>query len=171
MKVCFDYGHGGKDPGALYRGRRESDDVLEMGMEVARQLRQHGVIVHETRSGDHTVSLQRRCQIANMQDYDYFISFHRNAYMPEVARGAETYIYLNPSLKAYYMAFRIQRALADIGFRDRGVKKAKFYVLRKTKAPAILVEMGFIDHGGDNKLWDSKKDEIASALARAILGV
>jgi len=47
-KFCFDYGHGGSDPGAVYKGRKEADDVLSLGRAVAAELRRCGVIVDET---------------------------------------------------------------------------------------------------------------------------
>lgn len=56
-KICCDYGHGGKDPGAVYKGRKESDDNLVLGRAVAAELRRHGVVVDEIRTEDKTVSL------------------------------------------------------------------------------------------------------------------
>ena len=50
-----------------------------------------------------------------------------------------------------------------------GVKEANFHVLRETKAPAVLVEIGFIDSTGDNNLFDAKRYEIIKALTKAIL--
>jgi N-acetylmuramoyl-L-alanine amidase len=47
-RLCFDYGHGGNDPGAVYKGRKEADDVLSLGRAVAAVLRRHGVIIDET---------------------------------------------------------------------------------------------------------------------------
>ena len=54
----------------------------------------------------------------------------------------------------------MQRALVDVGFANRGVKAANFHVLRETKAPAVLIEIGFIDNSKDNKLFDSKFEKI-----------
>lgn len=168
-KLCFDYGHGGNDPGASYKGRREADDVLFIGRKIAEEVRRYGIIVDETRTSNATVSLQQRSNFENKNNYDYFISFHRNAFKPEQARGVETFIYLNPGAKAEAMAEKIQRALVAIGFSNRGVKRENFHVLRETKAPAILVEMGFLDNSKDNQLFDSKKGQIIEALASAIL--
>ena len=169
IRLCFDYGHGGKDPGACYLGRKESQDVLSTGREVAKYVRQHGVIVDETRTGDVAVSLGERCRFEGKKKYDYFISFHRNAYKPEAAQGAETYIHLNGGPKAYSLARSIQSSLVGLGFRDRGVKKANFYVLRETRAPAVLIEIGFIDNSRDNNLFTIKRGEIIEALTGAIL--
>lgn len=168
-RLCFDYGHGGEDPGATYNGRKESNDVLSIGRAVASEVRRHGVVVDETRISDATVSLNARSDFENRNAYDYFISFHRNAYEPEQARGVETYTYLNASERSKSLVQRIQTSLVALGFVDRGVKAANFHVLRETKAPAVLVEIGFIDSTGDNNLFDSKRTDIIKALAKAIL--
>lgn len=51
----------------------------------------------------------------------------------------------------------------------RGVKKANFHVLRETKAPAVLIEIGFVDNTGDNNLFDAKRNEIIKGISKAIL--
>ena len=168
-RLCFDYGHGGEDPGATYNGRKESNDVLSIGRAVASEVRRHGVVVDETRISDATVSLNARSDFENRNTYDYFISFHRNAFQPQQARGVENYTYLNAGTRSKALAQRIQTSLVALGFVDRGVKAANFHVLRETKAPAVLVEIGFIDSTGDNNLFDSKRTDIIKALAKAIL--
>ena len=168
-RLCFDYGHGGNDPGATYKGRREADDVLFIGKQVAVEVRRFGVIVDEIRTSDKAVTLQERSNYENKSNYDYFISFHRNAFKPEQATGVETFIYLKPGQQAEAMAEKIQRSLTGVGFVNRGVKRENFHVLRETVAPAVLVEMGFLDNSKDNQLFDSKKRQIIEALATAIL--
>ncbi len=168
-RICIDPGHGGSDPGAVYKERKESEDNLALAKEVAIELKRHGVTVDETRSSDKTVSLKERSNFENKGSYDYSISFHRNAFNPEAAQGVEIYTYLNASAKAKGLAAKIQAALVNVGFTNRGVKEANFHVLRETKAPAVLVEIGFIDNSKDNQLFDSKRDEIVKGLSKAIL--
>lgn len=168
-RLCFDYGHGGADSGACYKGRKESNDVLSLGKAVAAEVRRHGITVDETRTSDATVSLNDRSNFENRNAYDYFISFHRNAYKPQKANGAETYTYLSASTKAKALAEKIQAGLVSIGFINRGVKTANYHVLRETICPAVLIEMGFIDNSSDNDLFDSKRNEIVKAIAKAIL--
>lgn len=168
-RLCFDYGHGGSDPGATYKGRKESIDNLSIGKEVATELRRHGVTVDETRTEDVTMSLGERSDFERKKDYDYFISFHRNAYNPEKAKGVETYVYIKTSEKSKSLAQKIQTALVNVGLINRGVKKANFHVLRETKAPAVLMEIGFIDNTEDNELFDRKREEIIRGISKAIL--
>ncbi|MBU3113043.1 N-acetylmuramoyl-L-alanine amidase [Clostridium lacusfryxellense] len=170
-RLCFDYGHGGQDGGACYKGRKESNDVLSLGKAVAVEVRRHGITVNETRTGDSTVGLGERSKFENKNAYNYFISFHRNAFEAEKAKGVETYTYLNAGVKAKELAKRVQCGLVALGFVDRGVKSANFHVLRETKAPAVLIELGFIDNTGDNSLFHQKKNEIIKALAKSILEV
>jgi N-acetylmuramoyl-L-alanine amidase len=169
IKLCFDYGHGGTDPGAVYNGRKEAADVLSLGREVAEEIRRHGINVDETRTADVTVGLTQRSAFANQQNYNYFISFHRNAFKPETGTGAETYTYMNASEKTISLATKIQKALVEAGFKDRGVKTGNFHVLRKTKAPAVLIEIGFIDNSQDNVLFDIHKKAIVTGISKAIL--
>ena len=167
--LCFDYGHGGEDPGAIYKGRCEKDDVLSLGSKVAKEMRRHEVIVDETRTKDRSMSLRERSNFENRKSYDYFISFHRNAFKPEGVQGVETFTYLNQGAKAKGLADKIQKSLVDLGFTDRGVKAANFHVLRETKAPAVLIEIGFIDNSKDNQIFDEKREEMIKVISRAIL--
>jgi len=169
MNLCFDYGHGGTDGGAVYKGRKESNDVLSLGKAVAVEMRRHNVTVDEIRTNDATVSLNARSGYENRKAYNYFISFHRNASEPEKAKGIETFTYLNANAKAKSLANKVQANLITLGFVNRGVKEANFHVLRETKAPSILVELGFIDNTDDNNRFDSKRNEIVKAISKAIL--
>ncbi|KGM99592.1 N-acetylmuramoyl-L-alanine amidase [Clostridium botulinum] len=168
-RLCFDYGHGGVDSGACYKGRKESNDVLSVGKAIASEVRKHGIIVDETRTSDATVVLNDRSNFENRNSYDYFISFHRNAFKPEKVKGVETYTHLNASTKAKALAEKIQAGLVSVGFVNRGVKTANYHVLRETICPAVLIEMGFIDSNNDNNLFDAKRNEIIREIAKAIL--
>lgn len=168
-RLIFDYGHGGTDPGATYKGRKEADDVLSIGKAVAAEVRRHGVTLDETRTTDKTVTLRERSNLENRKKYDYFISFHRNAFQPEKAKGVETFLFTTGSAQAKQLAERIQKELVAVGFTNRGVKRANFHVLRETKAPAVLIEIGFIDNTADNQLFDRKRKQIVEGIARAIL--
>lgn len=167
-KIIFDYGHGGKDSGASYKGRLEKDDNLQLGKDVKRELMKHGVKVDETRSGDYDLSLQRRCDIANRFDYDYFISFHRNAFDTH-AEGVEVFTHTTQATSAIVLASNVLNNLVKVGFKNRGVKTANFKVLRSTKANAILIETGFIDNDNDNKIYDDRYAEIVEGITKAIL--
>lgn len=164
----IDAGHGGTDPGATYKGRKESDDVLKLALRIGELLKYSNENIYYTRSKDNTVSLSERSNMENSGSYDYFISIHRNAYKPEVAKGVETHIYAKGG-KAEQLANKVNPELVKIGLLNRGVKVSNFHVLRETKAPAILIEVGFIDNSSDNSIFDANFENIAQAIVRGLL--
>lgn len=168
MLLLFDYGHGGRDPGATAGKRKESEDVLKLGKAIAAILREKGLTIDETRNRDVTISLLARSNLEHKKKYDYFISFHRNAAKNTSASGAETFVYLTNNKKAKALATSIQQAMVNLGFKDRGVKQADFHVLRETYSQAILIEVGFITNKTDNELFNSKFDQLANEIATAI---
>lgn len=169
--IMFDYGHGGKDPGATYKGRKESDDVLVLGKAVAKLVRAAGITVDETRTNDTYLALWERSKLEQKKKYDYFISFHRNAFKSETGTGVETYVYVSNNEKSGAMANEIQNSLVRLGFKDRGVKTATYHVLENTYSPAVLLEVGFVDNSKDNILFDLKFEQIAAAIAQSIIKV
>lgn len=169
--IMIDAGHGGTDPGAVYKGRREKDDNLSLAMAVGKILKENGINVLYTRTEDKYLSPFERARLANESKVDYFISFHRNS-SPEVNQynGVEVLVYDKSGIK-YEMAQNIVGALGELGFREIGVQaRPGLVVLRKTKMPALLIETGFINSDEDNILYDEKQKEIAQAIAGAILG-
>ena len=137
--IMIDAGHGGSDPGAVYKGRREKDDNFALAMEVGRILSENGVDVLYTRTTDDYISPFERARLANEAKVDFFISFHRNS-SPEVNQynGVEVLVYDKNGIK-YEMAQNIVGALGELGFREIGVQaRPGLVVLRKTKMPAIL---------------------------------
>lgn len=169
--IMLDAGHGGKDPGAQYEGRQEKQDNLRLTLAVGKILAANGIDVLYTRTKDVYHTPFEKAQIANQSGADLFISFHRNS-SPEANQynGAEVLIYDKKGLK-YEMAENILGALGEVGFKEIGVKaRPGLVVLRRTRIPALLIETGFINFDKDNKLFEEKFQEIADAIAGAILG-
>ncbi|HIV25773.1 MAG TPA: N-acetylmuramoyl-L-alanine amidase [Candidatus Scatomonas pullistercoris] len=163
--------HGGADPGAVYDGRQEKDDNLELALAVGKLLENQGIDVVYTRTTDIYQTPFEKAQIANRSGADYFISFHRNSSPePNQYNGVETLVYDKSGLKLT-MAENINGALEDLGFKNLGVKaRPGLVVLRRTRMPALLVEAGFLNTDQDNQLFDAKKEEMARGIANAILG-
>ena len=169
--IMLDAGHGGQDPGAVYKGRQEKDDNLKLALAVGNILKNNGIDVSYTRTGDIYQTPFEKAQLANQAGVDYFISFHRNSSSKDNQyNGAEVLIYDKSGIK-YQMAENILGALGEAGFREIGVKERPGLVLlRRTRMPALLIETGFINSDEDNKLFDEKFNEIAQGIADAILG-
>ena len=169
--VYLDAGHGGYDNGATDGNRKEKNDALDLTLAVGEILQNNGVDVGYTRVEDVYDSPLRKAQIANEAGADLFVSFHRNAaeYRNQY-NGVQTLIFDNSGIKKE-MADAINEALAEVGFVNIGTETRRdLAVLRRTQMPALLVEAGFIDSDIDNAIFDENFDEMAQAIAYAILG-
>lgn len=168
--IMLDAGHGGRDPGAVYNGRQEKDDTLELVLAIGEILQNNGIDVEYTRTTDVYESPYQKALEANEAGVDYFISIHRNSFPTDnTVSGVESLIYDLSGIK-YEMAQSINAQLETIGFRDLGVKaRPNLVVLRRTNMPAVLVEVGFINSDIDNRLFDQNFDAIAQAIADGIL--
>ena len=168
--IMLDAGHGGKDPGAVYNGRQEKDDALALTLAIGEILQERGVDVLYTRTTDVYESPYQKAMEANAAGVDFFVSIHRNSYPTDNAvSGVESLIYDRSGIKLE-MAENINDQLESIGFVNLGVKERPgLVVLRRTKMPAVLVEVGFINSDTDNQLFDDNFDDIALAIAEGIL--
>lgn len=168
--IMLDAGHGGEDPGAVYQNRQEKDDTLRLTQKLGEVLSENGVNVLYTRTTDIYQTPFEKAQIANRSGADYFISIHRNSSpSPNQYSGVETLVYDKSGIKLE-MAENINAALAELGFKNLGVKERPgLVVLRRTRMPALLVEVGFLNTDADNALFDENLDEIARAIAYGIL--
>ena len=170
--LVIDPGHGGRDPGAVgINDLYEKHVVLPVSLEVAALLREQGVNVVMTRSTDRALDLEPRVQIAERANADLFVSIHANAISlsrPDV-NGIETYYYSDEGLRiAQYVH---ESLLQATGRPDRGVRRARFYVIRRTSMPAVLLEIGFVTGAEDAPLLatDAYRSLTAQAIARGIL--
>lgn len=168
--VVIDAGHGGKDRGGI-PGQRISEKALTL--DVARRLRadlrEAGLHTVMTRTHDAFVSLQDRVAIANAQRNAVLVSIHFNAATRGGASGIETYYFKSAAAP---LAMTIQtRLLKSVSNEDnRGVKPQRYYVLRKTQIPAVLVECGFLTNGSEGArcLQPAHRQRLADAIASAI---
>lgn len=169
-KIMIDAGHGGHDPGAVYNGRQEKDDVLKLALAVGENLQNRGIDVEYTRTTDVYDSPFQKATKANQSGADFFVSFHRNAFpTANTVSGVETLVYDKSGVK-YQMAQDINEQLESVGFVNLGVKeRPNLVVLKRTKMPAILVEVGFMNSDTDNQLFDQNFDAIVEGIADGIL--
>ncbi len=170
ISIMLDAGHGGTDPGAVYKGRREADDALQLTLAVGEILQNHGFDVEYTRTTDVYESPYQKAMEVNEAGVDYFVSIHRNSYPTDnEVSGVESLVYDLSGIK-YEMAKNINAKLEDIGFVNLGVHaRPNLVVLKRTKMPAVLVEAGFINSDTDNQLFDESFDDIANAIADGIM--
>ncbi len=169
VRIFLDAGHGGKDSGATKGSRHEADDVLKVVKKVGKKLEEtySNVVVGYSRTSDIYESPSKKASDGNSFNADYFFSFHRNAYNGS-AKGWETEYKSHSSVKDGIMS-DLNKRMKKIGFAIRGDKQRdNLAVLNQTSMPALLFEIGFIDNSGDNKIFDSKFDDIVDAFVNAI---
>lgn len=171
QRIVIDAGHNGiSDPGAVYNGRRESDDNLDMALAVGDILARNGFDVVYTRTGNNNQTVQQKAQLANDADADLFVSIHRNdSPYPGQYNGVQTLIFDRTGIKLP-MAENINRQLEEVGYRNINVEtRPNLAVLRRTRMPALLVEVGFLNSDVDNQLFDTRFQETAQAIADGIM--
>lgn len=169
--VVLDPGHGGPDPGAVgIGGLRETDIVLDVSRRTRAILERSGVQVVMTRDAEFDLGLQPRVDIAQRANATIFVSIHANAISmsrPDV-NGIETY-YHQTGLQLAQVIHR--NLLQATGARDRRVRQARFYVIRRTTMPSVLLELGFVTGRDDARRLASSeyRQTLAEAIARGIV--
>lgn len=174
FKVVIDPGHGGPDPGAVgIGGLRETDVVLDVALQVAQLLQSRGVQVVLTRTSEVDVDLPPRVALANSSGADLFLSIHANALSmsrPDV-NGVETFFFESAASRALASAVQQQVLAVSPGSPDRGVRQARFFVIRRTVMPSSLLELGFVTGSLDApRLADpAHRRRLALAVAAGLL--
>jgi N-acetylmuramoyl-L-alanine amidase len=194
--ICLDPGHGGKDPGNRVGSHFEKNYTLPLAFELRDELKKLGFNVILTRSRDTFVDLPDRPAIANKAGADLFVSLHFNAAQSEKdsVAGPETYC-ITPvgaassnaqgeggaygattanrvGNKSLLLANQMEKSLVkNLGANDRGVRRARFAVLRDAAMPAILIEGGYMTNPTEGKkIYDANyRKQMAAAIVKGIL--
>ena len=148
MKFYLDFGHGGKDSGAVgFNGTFESNVVLKIGLILKSMLEDNKHTVITTRCDNTYYSLSYRTNKANKYNCDYFVSLHMNSFSNRNVSGCEVWVY-DKSSRLYNASQSIcSKLYKALNTPNRGVKVSKrVTVLRKSKMPAMLVEIDFISN-------------------------
>jgi N-acetylmuramoyl-L-alanine amidase len=197
--IMIDPGHGGEDLGASgYKGSMEKRLTLALSGRVEKLLREAGFRTLMTRRSDTYVSLQDRSDLANSSEADIFISIHFNSAKPNSEpSGIETYCLTPVGLSStgsigkrlgigsfgeeagnrfdtqnMLLAFLVQQKMQSkiTEAEDRGVKRARFFVIKATERPSILIENGFISNPVEERriLSGAYSDRLAEAIVEGI---
>ncbi len=174
FRVVIDPGHGGPDSGAVgIRGIRETDVVLDISLQISRILEQRGVNIYLTRRSEIDLDLPPRVAKANQLGADAFVSVHANASrgIRRDVNGIETFYFAGS--RGFKLASFIQNEILKVspGSPDRGVRRGRFFVIRRTIMPAVLVETGFLTGRLDaSRLAKfSHRKNLAFAISKGIL--
>jgi N-acetylmuramoyl-L-alanine amidase len=172
--VVIDPGHGGRDPGAIgIGGIRETDIVLDISFEIARTLQQQGIIVRLTRTSEVEIDLAPRVATGERANADAFVSIHANAISmsrPDI-NGLEVFYSPGRPRSARFAATLHNTIVSTMNMRTRGLKVARFYVIRRNTMPSALIETGFVTGSEDapNLASPAWRRQMARAIARGIL--
>jgi len=193
--VVLDPGHGGHDKGQVSKYGYEKDFALDVARKLRPLLQSKGLRVIMTREGDYFVPLEVRAQIANAARNSVFVSIHFNASGDDpnatgfeifsfTPRGApstsdnavrSTSFSMQPGSEVDAQSMALSACIyhsliGHIPEYDRGIKRARFAVLRLTKVPAVLIEGGFLTERGESKLISNKdwRAQLAGAIGVGI---
>ena len=182
--ILIDPGHGGHDIGAKgKKGLHEKHINLDIAKRLQKKLLKSGFRVYMTRSKDQYISLWQRSSMTRTIKPHLFISIHTNAARSRSIYGIEIFYLSSTSSKlngpfhkqnlwkSYRFAKKVQYDLCKtLKAYNRGVKSARFFILKNSVVPSILIEVGFITNA-----WEEKKltnaayrDQIAQAISDAI---
>jgi N-acetylmuramoyl-L-alanine amidase len=167
--VVIDAGHGGFDRGGIPRQRvAEKTVALDVARRLQRALELDGYRTIMTRDSDVFVPLGTRVRIANRQRNAIFVCIHFNAARRSGASGIETYYYSRASASLGASIHR--NVVAGTASENRGLRRRGYYVLRKTRIPAVLVECGFLTNPREAALAEiaGYRQTLAEQIARGI---
>lgn len=182
-KVFYlDPGHGGADPGALYKKIEEQAINLKIALKLKQKLENMGATVYLTRYGDYDLSvpyavnrkrsdLSRRANIINRSNCDMYISIHLNAETSSSWHGAEAY-YDDVNEENEKIAKIMQEEFKNSLFSKRTYKKTDtMYLHKRIKRPGILVEVGFLSNPNDRYLLgqDTYQDKVATTIMNGMI--
>ncbi len=169
--IVIDAGHGGHDRGGV-PGQKfaEKTVVLDLARRLQSKLRAAGFKTVMTRDSDDFISLGSRCATANRASSAAFVSVHTNSAPRLGADGVETYYYSGKSARlANSIHGEVVRAAGTL---NRGVRTRGFYVIRNTRIPAVLCEVGFLTNPEEGRRLATSsghRDKIAAAIARGVV--
>ena len=171
--VVLDPGHGGSDPGAVVGPYLEKVYNLDISLKVYNILKSKGVNVEITRTTDVFVPLDDRAKFANDRNADFFVSIHNNI-MPSNYKGSMVLHYPTSYYGKAYARLIQNNLVKDLGTGDIGIKGDKdIVVLRKTKMPAVLIEVACMSYPGDLALLNTEsfRQKAAESIANSIIQI
>lgn len=196
--VVLDPGHGGNDPGATSaRGLVEPRIALDIAKRVRAKLIAEGFRAYLTRDVDRFIELDARPRLAAVRQADLFVSIHLNAASNRDSHGVESYVLTSPNYPSTSGAngesnpknnlcypgntrdaqnnifgyFLQKNICATTKSDDRGLRHARFVVIKDAPCVAALVECGFLSNAGDERklMTDEHRDAIATGIAKGII--
>ena len=179
--IYIDPGHGGVDPGTIYKNIYEKDINLKISLNLKEKLEEKGAIVYLTRSDDYDLSvtntinrkrsdLSRRANAINKSNCDLYLSIHLNSESTGTWRGPQVF-YDDVNSSNQEIALVIQKYLNKLFGTDREYKLVKdLYLEKRVKVPGVLIEVGFLSNSNDRYLLlnDSFIDKVSNCITNSL---
>ncbi|OGV47802.1 MAG: hypothetical protein A2017_04165 [Lentisphaerae bacterium GWF2_44_16] len=190
--IMLDPGHGAHDKGGTGSIYQEKNLNLQIALKVRDILTSKGYLVYMTRNRDVFLSLEQRIAEAKKCRADIFISIHANIAGKSAINGIETFCVTPPGAPStndakpvykrergnYFdvnnarLSYEIHKAaVSRTKSYDRGLKRARFYVIRNAPCPAVLLETGFLSNPKEERALgrQSYQSTLANAIAEGII--
>lgn len=179
--IYIDPGHGGVDPGTIYKNIYEKDINLKISLNLKKKLEEKGAIVYLTRSDDYDLSvtntinrkrsdLSRRANSINKSNCDLYLSIHLNSESTGTWRGPQVF-YDDVNSSNQEIALVIQKYLNKLFGTDREYKLVNdLYLEKRVKVPGVLIEVGFLSNSNDRYLLlnDSFIDKVSNCITNSL---
>ncbi len=180
--IYIDAGHGGVDPGSVYKDIYEKDITLSIALKLEEELIKKGAIVYMTRESDHDLAspnayyrkrsdLGNRALMINNAAPDMYISIHLNFYQSAKWSGAQTF-YTDKNAKNIVLAEIMQKNLKNELQTNREHKKINnMYMYDRINVPGILIEVGFLSNSAEREklLTADYQKKIATVITKGII--
>lgn len=180
--IYLDPGHGGLDPGAMYKNIKEKNINLQISKNLEKRLTKLGAIVYLTRYDDYDLSvnntinrkrsdLSRRGNIINKSDCDLFLSIHLNAENTGIWKGAQTFYNTNNKENKKIAELLQQQFKEDLNSKRKVKNKNDLYLQKRINRPGVLIEVGFLSNASERYLLKQEKyqDKVTLSIANALL--
>lgn len=180
--IYLDPGHGGLDPGAMYKNIKEKNINLQISKNLEKRLTKLGAIVYLTRYDDYDLSvnntinrkrsdISRRGNIINKSDCDLFLSIHLNAENTGIWKGAQTFYNTNNKENKKIAELLQQQFKEDLNSKRKAKNKNDLYLQKRINRPGVLIEVGFLSNASERYLLKQEKyqDKVTLSIANALL--
>lgn len=180
--IYLDPGHGGLDPGAMYKNIKEKNINLQISKNLEKRLTKLGAIVYLTRYDDYDLSvnntinrkrsdLSRRGNIINKSDCDLFLSIHLNAENTGIWKGTQTFYNTNNKENKKIAELLQQQFKEDLNSKRKAKNKNDLYLQKRINRPGVLIEVGFLSNASERYLLKQEKyqDKVTLSIANALL--
>jgi N-acetylmuramoyl-L-alanine amidase len=172
INVVIDAGHGGEDVGVSQDEITEKQIVEQVITKIKTFSKNKNIVFHFTRSTDKFIPLQDRTDFINTIKPDLVLSLHVNASKNSTTSGMEFYVSKesNSYEKSNLIAENFQTKFLNSNFKVAEIKNANFYILKNSKVPAVIMELGYLTNESDKKNLsnNNEQNQIAKKIIECI---